>query len=79
MTRGLKNTYAPRGSHVLEADSIRVAFDGRPILTDIYLRVQTGQVVGLLGCNGSGKSTLLQAVFGARACPMPRCASMAAA
>jgi ABC-type lipopolysaccharide export system ATPase subunit len=66
---GLKNEYVGSGSHVLEADGIRVAFDGRPILTDIYLRVQTGQIVGLLGRNGSGKSTLLQAVFGARVVP----------
>ena len=54
------------GPHVLEADGIRVVFGGRPVLTDIYLRVQTGQIVGLLGRNGSGKSTLLQAVFGTR-------------
>jgi lipopolysaccharide export system ATP-binding protein len=64
---GVKNNYATSGPHVLEADGIRVFFDGRPILTDIYLRVQTGQIVGLLGRNGSGKSTLLQAVFGTRA------------
>ena len=57
------------GPHVLEADGIRVAFGGRTILSDIYLRVQTGQVVGLLGRNGSGKSTLLQTIFGTRAVP----------
>lgn len=52
---------------VLEADGIRVEFDGRPVLQSIYLRVQTGQIVGLLGRNGSGKSVLLQTIFGARA------------
>ena len=62
------------GPHVLEADGIRLAFDSRPVL-DVYLRVQSGQVVGLLGRNGSGKSVLLQTIFGARApCPTPRCA-----
>jgi ABC-type multidrug transport system ATPase subunit len=66
---GLTNEYVGSGSHVLEADGIRVAFDGRQILASIYLRVQTGQIVGLLGRNGSGKSTLLQAIFGARAVP----------
>lgn len=65
----MKNGYVASGPHVLEADGIRVSFDGRPILTDIYLRVQTGQLVGLLGRNGCGKSTLLQAVFGARTVP----------
>jgi ABC-type multidrug transport system ATPase subunit len=66
---GMKNNYTLGGPHVLEADGIRVVFDDRPILTNIYLRVQTGQIVGLLGRNGSGKSTLLQTVFGARAVP----------
>ncbi|NML65327.1 ATP-binding cassette domain-containing protein [Hymenobacter sp. RP-2-7] len=65
----MKNNYLTGGPHVLEADGIRVLFDGRPVLTDIYLRVQTGQIVGLLGRNGSGKSTLLQTIFGARPVP----------
>ncbi|HEX8327032.1 MAG TPA: ATP-binding cassette domain-containing protein [Hymenobacter sp.] len=62
---------APRwaGPQVLEADGIKVAFSGRAILSNVYLRVQTGQIVGLLGRNGTGKSTLLQTVFGARAVP----------
>jgi lipopolysaccharide export system ATP-binding protein len=62
-------TPLPHGEHVLEADGIRLAFGSRQILSNIYLRVQTGQIVGLLGRNGSGKSTLLQTVFGARAVP----------
>ncbi|MBX0288832.1 ATP-binding cassette domain-containing protein [Hymenobacter sp. HSC-4F20] len=53
-------------SWVLEADGIQVQFGERRILSDIYLRVQTGQVVGLLGRNGCGKSTLLQTIFGGR-------------
>ena len=57
----------PAGPQVLEAAGIRLAFGGRPLLGSIYLRVQTGQVVGLLGRNGSGKSVLLQTIFGARA------------
>lgn len=54
---------------VLEADGIQVRFDNRNVLSGVYLRVQTGQVVALLGANGSGKSTLLQTIFGARAVP----------
>jgi ABC-type multidrug transport system ATPase subunit len=56
----------PAGAQVLEADGIRLAFGGRQVLANIYLRVQTGQIVGLLGRNGSGKSVLLQTIFGAR-------------
>ncbi|WP_190242657.1 ATP-binding cassette domain-containing protein [Hymenobacter lapidiphilus] len=57
---------APGAPHVLEADGIQLKFGNRVLLSDVYLRVQTGQVVGLLGRNGCGKSTLLQTVFGAR-------------
>jgi ABC-type multidrug transport system ATPase subunit len=60
---------SPLRTHVLEADGIRLAFGARQILADVYLRVQTGQIVGLLGRNGCGKSSLLQTVFGARTVP----------
>lgn len=59
----------PTPPRVLEADGMQVAFGERRILSDVYLRVQTGQIVGLLGRNGSGKSTLLHTVFGARTVP----------
>ena len=61
--------FSGSGPHVLEADGIRVAFGAREVLAGVYLRVQTGQIAGLLGRNGSGKSTLLHTVFGARAVP----------
>jgi ABC-type branched-subunit amino acid transport system ATPase component len=54
----------------LEADGMRVVLPGgRTLLSDVYLRLETGFITGLLGRNGSGKSTLLRAVFGARAIP----------
>lgn len=49
---------------LLEIDSVIKAFDDRQVLTDIYLRCQTGDIIGMLGRNGSGKSTLLQIIFG---------------
>lgn len=61
-----RNATAP---WVLEADGIQVQFGERRILSDVYMRIETGQVVGLLGRNGSGKSTLLQTVFGGRRVP----------
>lgn len=64
-----QTSFLSAGPHVLEADGIRVSFGTRQVLTGVYLRVQTGQIAGLLGRNGSGKSTLLQTVFGARAVP----------
>jgi lipopolysaccharide export system ATP-binding protein len=47
-----------------EADSIRKSFGDKQILTDIFMRCLTGDIIGLLGRNGSGKSTLLKILFG---------------
>ena len=51
-------------SHKLEIDSVYKSFGRKRILTDIYLKCETGDIVGLLGSNGSGKSTLLKILFG---------------
>ncbi|WP_462253687.1 ATP-binding cassette domain-containing protein [Ekhidna sp.] len=50
--------------NILEADSINIAFDGRTILSDIYVKCETNEIVGLVGRNGSGKSTLMKILFG---------------
>lgn len=50
----------------LEFDSVELAFNGRPILSNIYMACEPGDIVGLLGRNGAGKSCLLQIVFGSR-------------
>ena len=51
-------------SSLLEVDSIRKAFGDNQVLTDIALKCQPGDIIGLLGRNGSGKSTLLKIIFG---------------
>jgi ABC-type multidrug transport system ATPase subunit len=51
-------------SNLLEVDSIRKDFGTNQVLTDISLRCQPGDIIGLLGRNGSGKSTLLKIIFG---------------
>lgn len=50
--------------NTFEIDSIRKSFGDKQVLTDIYLKCQTGDIIGLLGRNGSGKSTLLKILFG---------------
>jgi len=54
--------------HKLEADSIQLQFSGRPILSDIYLKCETGKITGLLGRNGQGKSCLMQIIYGSLPC-----------
>ena len=50
--------------HVLEIDSVQKKFDYKSILSDVYLKCETGEIIGLLGRNGSGKSTLLKIISG---------------
>jgi ABC-type multidrug transport system ATPase subunit len=50
--------------HILEIDSVRKHFDNKLVLSDVYLKCETSDIVGLLGRNGSGKSTLLKIIFG---------------
>jgi len=50
--------------NTLHIDSIKKSFNNKNILQDIYLKINSGDIVGLLGRNGSGKSTLLNIIFG---------------
>jgi ABC-type multidrug transport system ATPase subunit len=50
--------------HTLEADGIQLSFGLRRILSDVYLKCETGQITGLLGRNGQGKSCLMNIILG---------------
>lgn len=52
---------------VLEVDSVQKQYNGKIIISDVYLKCETNEVVGILGRNGSGKSTLLKIIFGIEA------------
>lgn len=49
---------------MLEVRSVTKRFGGLVALSDINLRVQAGEIVGLVGPNGSGKSTLFGVISG---------------
>jgi ABC-type multidrug transport system ATPase subunit len=48
----------------LEVDSITLEFGEKRVLSDIYMKFETGSVTGIFGRNGSGKSCLLRIIFG---------------
>jgi ABC-type multidrug transport system ATPase subunit len=50
--------------HILEADGIQLDFGLRRILSDVYLKCETGKISGLLGRNGQGKSCLMNIMLG---------------
>jgi ABC-type multidrug transport system ATPase subunit len=45
-------------------DSINKSYNNKKILNDIFLKINAGDIIGLLGRNGCGKSTLLKIIFG---------------
>ena len=49
---------------MLEAKNISVKYDTATILDDASLKVEKGELVGLVGPNGAGKTTLLRAIAG---------------
>jgi ABC-type lipopolysaccharide export system ATPase subunit len=48
----------------MEADGIRLEFGFKKILSDIYIKCQTGKITGLLGRNGQGKTCLMNIIYG---------------
>ena len=42
-------------THTLEIDGIQLEFDGRTILSGIYLKCETGKITGLLGKKRAGQ------------------------
>lgn len=50
--------------HCFEADGIQLSFGLRQILSDVYLKFDTGVICGLLGRNGQGKSCLMNLIYG---------------
>ncbi len=53
---------------VLEASGIAVSFGGVKALQGVDLRVDAGEVVGIIGANGAGKTTLFDCLSGITDC-----------
>lgn len=50
--------------HKLEIDSVQLEFNSRTILSDVYLKCETGKITGLIGRNGTGKTSLINIIYG---------------
>jgi branched-chain amino acid transport system ATP-binding protein len=49
---------------VLELDELEVRYGAVPAVRGLSLRLDQGEIVGLIGSNGAGKSTTLHAIMG---------------
>lgn len=49
---------------MLELKHIQKSFDGVPVLKDISIQVEEGEIVSILGPSGCGKTTLLNLILG---------------
>ena len=55
----------PGDDVILSVENLAFSYDGRtPILTDIHMQVQKGEMLAIVGKNGAGKSTLSNLICG---------------
>ena len=50
--------------HSLEITGLKKSYNGKTIVSDISLNINSGEVVGLLGPNGAGKTTTFYMILG---------------
>ena len=49
---------------LLQVDGLTAGYGAAPVLHDVHLTVQPGEIVAVLGANGAGKTTLLRTLSG---------------
>ncbi len=56
----------PQRPPILEAKNLRFAYPGnrRQVLDDVSFKIETGEMMSIVGTNGAGKSTLAKAICG---------------
>lgn len=51
-------------SYAVEIEDLTVAYDVKPVLWDIDLKIPKGKLMAVVGPNGAGKTTLIKAMLG---------------
>ena len=54
----------PNQFPALAVRNLDIDLGGRPVLRDVNVSINSGELVGLVGPNGAGKTTLLRAILG---------------
>lgn len=48
----------------ISVEDLSVSYEKKRVLTNIYLKIEAGNVIGVIGPNGAGKSTLFKSILG---------------
>ena len=49
-------------SYFFYTDQLTVGYDGKPLIREINIRLNKGEILTLIGPNGAGKSTILKSI-----------------
>ena len=52
------------GEYFVHSEQMTVGYDGKPLIKDIEIRLNRGEILTLIGPNGAGKSTLSAVLTG---------------
>ena len=58
-----EESVGPHGS-LLQGENLTKVYQGRPVVNEVDIHVQQGEIVGLLGPNGAGKTTTFYMIVG---------------